>query len=122
MAGDNTMRAPTAITFHAGQRVVCVDASPNRRCGLKLLARGKIYIIRAIEQKPGWEAPGWGVHLEGIHIVHPDVDWEWAMRPTRFRPVVNRPTNIEIFKRLLAGVPPKEPPQQLRLPQPNLPR
>ncbi len=54
MAGDNTMRAPTAITFHAGQRVVCVDASPNRRCGLKLLARGKIYIIRAIDQKPGW--------------------------------------------------------------------
>jgi hypothetical protein len=120
MAGDNTMRAPTAITFHAGQRVVCVDASPNRRCGLKLLARGKIYIIRAIDQKPGWEAPGWGVHLDGIWVVHPN-GYEWAINPKRFRPVVNRPTNIEIFRELLAGVPPTEP-QQLRLPLPNPPR
>jgi hypothetical protein len=57
--------------FHAGQRVVCVDASLNRRCSMKLLTRGKIYVIRAIEQKAGWEAPGWGVHLEGVQIVHP---------------------------------------------------
>jgi hypothetical protein len=118
MAGDNTMRAPTAITFHAGQRVVCVDASPNRRCGLKLLARGKIYIIRAIDEKPDWEAPGWGVHLEGIWVIHPDIDSKWPIHPKRFRPVVDRPTNIEIFRKLLAGVPPKEP-TQLRLPLPN---
>jgi hypothetical protein len=115
-----------AITFHVGQRVVCVDASPNRRCRVKLLARGKIYIIRAIDLKPGWkspkpewESPGWGVHLEGIWIVHPDAGCEWPIHPNRFRPVVDRPTNIDVFKKLL--VPPKEP-QQLRLPLPNPPR
>jgi hypothetical protein len=107
--------------FHAGQRVVCVDASLNRRCSVKLLSRGKIYVIRAIDKKPGWEAPGWGVHLEGVRIVHPDVGCEWPMKPRRFRPVVDRPTNIDVFKKLLAGAPPKEP-TQLQLPLPNPPR
>jgi hypothetical protein len=117
----------TTITFHAGQRVVCVDASLNPRHSVKLLSRGKIYVIRAIDQKPGWKAPGWGVHLEGIHIVHPDAECEWPMKPSRFRPVVDRPTDIEIFRKLLAGAdagaPPSAPkekkptrPVQLRLP------
>jgi hypothetical protein len=44
--------------FDVGQRVVCVDASPNRLAsGRKLLAAGKIYIIRAIDVTPGWEWP-----------------------------------------------------------------
>jgi hypothetical protein len=120
----------TTITFHVGQRVVCVDASPNKRYGpLRMLKRGRIFVIRAIDDKPGWEAPGWGVHLEGIIIIHPDTGREWAMKPSRFRPVVDRPTDIEIFRKLLAAAseadaPPGEPkekkkptrPVQLRLP------
>ena len=62
--------------FVVGQRVVCVDASLNPRHSVKLLSRGKIYIIRSIDTRPGWKAPGWGVHLEGIWIVHPDVGCE----------------------------------------------
>jgi hypothetical protein len=92
-----------------------------------MLKRGRIFLIRAIDRKPGWEAPGWGVHLEGIHINHPDAGCEWAMKPSRFRPVVDRPTDIEVFRKLLAGAdagaPPSEPkekkptrPVQLRLP------
>jgi hypothetical protein len=98
--------------FRVGQHVVCVDASPNQRYGLALpmLKRGGIYVIRAIEDKPGWQAPGWGVHLEGIYIIHPDAKCEWAMKPSRFRPVVDRPTDIEIFRKLLAQAP-----QRLRL-------
>ncbi len=94
--------------FQVGERVLCVDASANQRYGVALpgLRRGGIYVIRAIEQKPGWQAPGWGVHLEGISIVHPDADCEWPMKPGRFQPVVDRPTDIEIFRKLLnAGVP-----------------
>jgi len=39
------------------------------------LTRGGIYIVRAIElkfwksPKPEWEAPGWGVHLEGLLLL-----------------------------------------------------
>ena len=115
--------------FHIGQRVVCIDASPNKRHGVAVpgMKRGGIYIIRGIIRKPKWECPGWGVLVEGICIMHPDVGCEWPMRPGRFRPVVDRPTNIEVFRKLLAGAdagaPPKEPkekkptrPVQLRLP------
>ena len=78
----------TAAHFHVGQRVVCIDASPNQRYGVAVpgLRRGGIYIIRGIGRKPKWESPGWGVHVEGIHVVHPDVGCEWPMRPSRFRP------------------------------------
>jgi hypothetical protein len=87
---------------------LCVDASANQRYGVALpgLRRGGIYVIRAIEQKPGWQAPGWGVHLEGFWITHPDAGCEWPIKPGRFRPVVDRLTDIEIFRKLLkAGVP-----------------
>jgi hypothetical protein len=97
--------------FCVGQRILCVDASPNRRCAVIPLKRGRIYIVRAIDRGKNvrWEKPGWGVHREGIWIVHPDDEREWAMKPGRFRAVVERPTDIAIFKKLLA-------PTQLRLP------
>jgi hypothetical protein len=34
-------RTVTPPYFHAGQKVVCVDASPNQRGGAKLLTSGK---------------------------------------------------------------------------------
>ena len=106
--------------FHVGQRVVCVDAAPNPKHGGKPLSRGKIYVIRAIDTTPRrWEPPGWGVLLEEVTVAHPSGKFEWTMRPSRFRAVVDRPTDIEVLKRLLA--PPKKPPakkpaRQLRLP------
>jgi hypothetical protein len=98
-------RRRTEPTFHVGQQVVCIDAAPNRFTDAKPLTRGKIYTIRAIEQGPGWRAPGWGVHLEGIWIFYPEDGVEWAFNPRRFRPVVHRRTSIAIFKKLLAAVP-----------------
>jgi hypothetical protein len=101
--------------FHVGQRLLCVDASPNLRCAILPLARGKIYIVRAIEitkwksARHDWGVPGWGVHLEGLWIFHPDVGCEWPIDPNRFRAVVERPTDIEIFKKLLK-------PTRLKLP------
>jgi hypothetical protein len=116
----------TMAHFSVGQRVVCVDASINPKQGGKVLSRGKIYIVRAIDQTPRrWEAPGWGVHLEGISVAHPNGKYEWTMRPSRFRPVVDRPTNIGVFRKMLAGSSASTPPQkrkkaarpvQLRLP------
>jgi hypothetical protein len=102
--------------FHAGQRVVCVDASPNRLCGVKLLTRGAIYVVRAIDVKPKWQASGWGVHLEEIRIVHP-AGMEWPFHPRRFRPITPRKTDISMFTKMLAK--PRRTPQlplPIRLP------
>jgi hypothetical protein len=95
----------TAIHFRVGERVLCVDASANQRYGVALpgLRRGGIYVIRAIDLRPDWQAPGWGVHLEGFWITHPNVGCAWALKPQRFRLVVARPTDITIFRKLLAG-------------------
>ena len=97
------------VTFHRDEN------------GIKVLSRGKIHVIRAIDETPRRWEPGWGVHVEGISVAHPGGKFEWTMRPSRFRPVVDRPTDIEVFKKLLA--PPKKPPAkkpvrpvQLRLP------
>jgi hypothetical protein len=98
-------RARPIPYFEVGQRVVCVDASQNRRHAEKLLTRGKIYTIRAIDVRPGWAAPGWGVHLDGIWVLHPDDGREWPMKPERFRPVTERPTNIDVFRKLLLPAP-----------------
>jgi hypothetical protein len=102
--------------FTVGDRILCVDASLNRRCGVKLLTRGKIYLVRAIEQAPGWKSPrpewhvvGWGLHLEGVWIVHPENARPWPIDPNRFRAVVDRPTDITTLRKLLDPV-------QLRLP------
>jgi hypothetical protein len=98
-------RKRTVPTFHVGQHVVCVDAAPNRFTGAKPLTRGKIYTIRAIVQGPDWRPPGWGVHLEGIWMFYPDDGVEWAFHPKRFRPIEERRTDIEVFRKLLAPVP-----------------
>ena len=102
----------TAPHFHAGQRVVCVDATPNRRCDVKMLYAGQIYVIRAIDVRPGWASPRWGVHLEGISIIHPDNGSEWPFHPKRFRPVTERPTDITIFEKLLTDAPSEQPAQR----------
>lgn len=90
--------------FRVGQRIVCVDATLNRLSAAKLLTRGKIYRIRAIDLGH-WKLPSWGVHLDGIWLLYPGMDIEWAFNPKRFRPVDKRRTDIEIFRRMLAGVP-----------------
>jgi hypothetical protein len=92
-------------TFEVGQRIVCVDASPNRLTpDSRLLVAGKIYVIRAIDLGSSWKWPWWGVHLEGVRVFYPGNDaLEWALHPARFRPVTERPTDIAIFKKLLAA-------------------
>jgi hypothetical protein len=88
--------------FHVGQRIVCVDSRINPKgYPKKLLGAGQIYEVRAVDQRPGWKAPHWGVHLKGIVIFYPNSDFEWAMNPNRFRPVVERPTSIKSLEEML---------------------
>jgi hypothetical protein len=64
--------------------------------------RGRIYTIRAIDMGD-WKTPAWGLHLEGIWMWYPGVGGgEWAINPKRFRLVVDRPTDIEVFRKMLA--------------------
>jgi hypothetical protein len=91
-------------TFHAGQ---CIDAASNPMYPTKLLSAGKIYVVRAIDCGPSWKAPHWGVHLKGIVIYYPCTDntVQWAFNPNRFRPIVERrPTDITLFREILAGL------------------
>jgi hypothetical protein len=92
------------MTFRVGQRVVCVDASRGRplRGARATLVKNAIYTIRKIEI---WNDVT-GVYLE--EIIEPVLDvWldrgptEPCWRLSRFRPVVERKTDISIFKRLL---------------------
>lgn len=110
--------------FEVGQRVVCVDATPNHLASnRKLLVAGKIYDIRAIGLGAGWKWPWWGIHLEGLRHYNPgepghprDDSREWAFHPGRFRPVrerravTERATDITIFRELTASVMAKAPP------------
>jgi len=97
------------ITFHAGQRIVCVDATPNplyvSTATEPLLRRGKIYVVRAIDLGGRWKPPGWGVHLKEILVYYPRTGnhIQWALHPRRFRAAEGRPTDIAIFREMLTG-------------------
>jgi hypothetical protein len=92
--------------FTVGQKVVCIDGSaPSRDVKFSLGSRypddGKIYTIR--------ECLIWGgspaVRLQ--EIVNPKLNFihegfsEQAFSPERFRPVIQRKTDISIFKAML---------------------
>lgn len=86
--------------FHIGQKVVCVDAAtrhPDYPCDLR---KGAIYTIRGFND--GYSVPGIGVLLEEIQGRHwrPSGE-ERGYHPNRFRPVVERKTDISIFTRML---------------------
>lgn len=75
------------MAFYVGQKVCCVDASPGLTSG-EVLTLGKIYTV------------------EGFSLVHPNEIFiddrtgrSWL--PSRFRPVVERKTDISIFKAML---------------------
>ena len=92
--------------FHIGQRVVCVDAKPPRPDGNRYLVEGAIYTIRWV-----------GMHhdLHGIYGTHLRVRLEEVRRPRcpktrvvdmpygafRFRPIVERETDISVFEAIL---------------------
>lgn len=98
------MKRTTSIPyFHVGQRIVCVDTAPNKLSAEMMLTRGRIYTVRAIDLGH-WKPPGWGLHLDGIELSYPGMDGvAWAFNPKRFRPVGDRPTDIEVFKKLLVA-------------------
>jgi len=75
--------------FRVGQKVVCVDDSPGKGTGrAPTFSKGEVCEVTRLE--PLYECVAVGVNGE---------DWTW--HPSRFRPVVERKTDISIFTQML---------------------
>ena len=92
------------MMFHVGQKVVCVDDSPNPETQKYMPCRprkGQIYTIRGILIQP--HIKGYGIYLE--ELLNPSIIWEdleereWAYKPARFRPVTEPKVETEQFER-----------------------
>jgi hypothetical protein len=70
----------------AGQRVVCVDPAHD-------LIRGKTYTVLAVHGV----GPDALVNVD--QVAHPDKSWSFCT--WRFRPLVERETDISVFTKLL---------------------
>ena len=83
--------------FRVGQKVVCVNAAGFE----SFIARGSVYQIRSINIEFGQ------IWLRLAEIA-PRVD-QAGFCSTRFRPLVERKTDISIFKAMLTPAGKKEP-------------
>jgi hypothetical protein len=70
--------------FYVGQKVVCVDDHDT-----DLVSKGGLYVVRVV-RLPYLELSG----VRGL-------GWNDGMMASRFRPVVERKTDISIFKAML---------------------
>jgi hypothetical protein len=90
--------------FRVGQKVVCVDDTPYPDGYNKLYpVKGSIYTIRGFHTESHIDDVG--IYLE--EVVNPPIEWsdstacEWPFASYRFRPVVERSTDISIFTEML---------------------
>jgi hypothetical protein len=91
--------------FHVGQKVVCVDAQPNPRAlpTMDGLQEGQIYHIRWFGEMTH---KTWGTFI-GIRVQEIFRQPAWAgdtidlpYNARRFRPLVEKKTDISIFKKM----------------------
>jgi hypothetical protein len=87
------------MTFRVGQKVVCISEDKTR-----ILRRGRIYTIASIRWIGADETndPGLGVTVEETPTKEDD-EWFAEFRAERFRPIVERKTDISIFTKMLTG-------------------
>lgn len=91
--------------FKIGQKVVCIDDAMNPEtvdytpCRPR---RGEVYTVRGFLVQDHIE--GYGVYLE--ELLNPSIIWsdqdekEWPFKPERFRPLVERRVEAELFERV----------------------
>jgi hypothetical protein len=102
--------------FHVGQKVVCLDDSSESLDGTKFIEKDAIYTIRwvGIFDLGGIIVPTLCLRLAGINrgegvwdIRHSNREAAYDMpyRATRFRPVIERKTDISIFTEMLTPSP-----------------
>ena len=97
--------------FRIGQRVVCVDTTCRGMTGRPVsywIKEGSIYTIRWIGH---WECPFYpgGICVRLEEIERPSEHWgDCPFYADRFRPLVEKKTDISVFKALLNPVQEKE--------------
>lgn len=86
--------------FRVGQKVVCVDTSPGSRGYVPIeLEKGRVYTVAWISDYPDPDGD-YGIHLVGI-ISQPQPLHNSGFKCRRFRPIVERKTDISIFTSML---------------------
>lgn len=93
------------MSFHVGQKVVCVDDDFSN-CGrlpLNLPRKGGIYTLRDPFSADGWT---WWRLVEVVNAPANPLNGQYGVQepgfvPRRFRPIVERKTDISIFTAML---------------------
>ena len=90
--------------FHVGQKVVCIDddwaiQEYQRQWVPNVPAKGAVYTISEITNLP----QDYGCSLRLVELPNPIPPWDDIARfsVTRFRPVVERKTDITVFEEIL---------------------
>lgn len=86
--------------FHVGQKVECVNDGPSRyslTSGSRV-KKGAIYTILRIR------IGGIGIEVVDLVEASPGRDCD-GFDPERFRPIVERKTDISVFTKMLTGTP-----------------
>lgn len=96
------------MTFHVGQRVVCVDDNwPIGQCicdeeafPLKI---GAVYTVRDLDSKKTYLR----IRVHEFIRQNPcgfERHYDWPFRATRFRPLEEKPERIAIFREIARGI------------------
>ena len=86
--------------FRVGQKVVCVDAE-----GSPSLVKNKIYTISHIRSKAHSHWRGQFGFWIGLFLHETNPRFSGGFAPQRFRPVVERKTDISVFTEMLKHAP-----------------
>lgn len=85
------------MSFHVGQNVICVDADDTNSHGAPELTKGATYIVRWC----GDHFDEISVRLVGVGRPHLLARWsDFPFRASRFRPLIERKTDISIFNKI----------------------
>lgn len=80
--------------FHVGQKVVCVDASPDLNGEPTPAALNTVYTVDGID--------ACGPHCCGLILAEVPLHLgRWSHCSMRFRPIVERKTDISVFHKIL---------------------
>jgi len=84
--------------FDVGQKIVCIDAGPTYLGKPVPLRKGAVYTVAGVGEEDFYGA--YGVYLAEV-AAGSDGKHLDAFRHTRFRPIIERKTDISVFESML---------------------